>query len=813
MNEIKKWILSQQDNCDKIIAAACREFWHVNKHKPNFQYDLHQCHTESYELVGGRDLCYDRINTAFTYCLWYHPRRINTFLSFFIDKLIELSGQRIEIFDLGAGTGAVQWAVLLTSFGLKKFGFDPPKIRIINIDTSPFMLYFNKDYLWQHFIKEYTFTNNEVQVEFCVNSWNNESYLESSNTFIASSYLFDSSDKQEKIKQDFINIVSKNSPSTLLLLTSERKRAYLDNLLTEFKTLNYVVERKTNDSLLFNKSLNHINSFRRELNTAYPEISPLGRASNWQDPSYYGIIVSKEQQEISLTTPTRIGKIDLFNPLITVRKEVVLNEKQIKASKFSNTPSVIIGPAGCGKSIVISEKVLNTVKEHNYDPRLKILITTFNKSLISQLSAWLRDLLDPSKIRFSTSRQVVYFYFTSSSYANITLLHFDILPLRLGSVPFYGLVNESLNDCIMQKYIVEVKKENGISDNKYDSVLNLDFLNEEYHRVIYGLQVGVKDSEDKYYQFPRTGRGSPSMPNNGTRRKLVFSVLKKYATHLFFKNIPHFTVRRQRFLVELMDLNNRIQKYDYLFVDEFQDCTLADFRIFNLLLNNPDHLCIAGDLAQAVHIGKSATIPRFTDMARRQFHRLEGSYRLPVRVSEAIKPISEAIKLGFNNKDGVGVITPYKGSPPGARPIVVYAATLELISKKIFNVFNAYKIFDIEGVTILEKDHPLSNALNALGIKAETDTILRLKGLEKRCVIWSTRANIEHEKEVFEMVYTILSRTSCILIIALSDNSLPVFKPVIGKFNADRLILWDEETETKFSTFCENVEVLPNIDE
>ena len=79
---------------------------------------MKKCHDESYELVRGRDLCYDRLNTAFSYSLWYHPRRINTFLSFFVDKLIELSGQKIELFDLGAGTGAVQLAVLITAYGL-----------------------------------------------------------------------------------------------------------------------------------------------------------------------------------------------------------------------------------------------------------------------------------------------------------------------------------------------------------------------------------------------------------------------------------------------------------------------------------------------------------------------------------------------------------------------------------------------------------------------------------------------------------------------------------------------------------------------
>jgi len=809
-NEVKKWILSQQNPCDKVITNACREFLNTNKHRSNFHYDLKKCHEESYELVRGRDLCYDRLNTALTYSLWYHPRRINTFLSFFVDKLIELSGQKIELFDLGAGTGAVQWAILLTAYGLKKRGLQPPKIRIINIDTSPFMLYFNKDYLWKHFLKQYPFSSEEVQIEYNVNSWNNENDLESSNTFIASSYLFDSSDNKEKIKDDFIEIVNQYSPSTLLLLTSKNKSHYLNSLLPEFKELGYMEEEKANNKLLFNQPLSYINALRQELKTEYHDIAPLNNRSTWQDPSHFGIILSKKQSEISLSTHTRIENIDLFNPPITIRKKVSLNEKQKRAARYSNSPSVVIGPAGCGKSIVISEKVLNTVKHHSYDPNLKILITTFNKSLISQLSNWLSDVLDSTKFR----RTGVKFFFKDSNLPNIILLHFDILPLRIGGVPAWGLVNEQTHVNLMNKIINTLKNQHLTLIEDNPTIFNPNFLLEEYHRVIYGLEIGVKSSRDIYLDAKRIGRGrKPRLERNSPKRQLVFSILERYARTIFKEKIPSFTLRRQYFKSKL-ESDQITVKYDYIFVDEFQDCTKADFRIFNLLLTNPNHITIAGDLAQAVQIGKTAKIPRFDNMGRRSpYNRLEGSYRLPVRVSEAIKPISEAIKISTNNEEGAGIITPYKGSPPGSRPIVVYASTLEAIAGKISDIFNTYSIYDIRQATILEKDYQLKKALNQLGIKTETDTILRLKGLEKRCIIWSTRAGIEYEKEVFEFVYTILSRTSAILIIALSEKSLPIFKPVIGKFNPNRLILWDRETESKFATFCKSIEIEPNVDE
>lgn len=106
-------------------------------------------------------------------------------------------------------------------------------------------------------------------------------------------------------------------------------------------------------------------------------------------------------------------------------------------------------------------------------------------------------------------------------------------------------------------------------------------------------------------------------------------------------------------------------------------------------------------------------------------------------------------------------------------------------------------------ITILEKDELLKNALIKKNINAETDTILRLKGLEKECILWSTGIPLEFEKEVFEFAYTIVTRTSCILIVAITNNTQNIYKKILGLLNRERLIMWDSETEHKFTTFCE----------
>lgn len=822
-DQLITWLKLQQGKLDSIIGSAGTSFYNHHKSDPNFAYDLKQCHIESYNLVKGKDLCYDRPNTAFAYSLWYHPRRINTFLSFFLDKIISQKGESFEVFDLGAGAGAIQWGLGLIYAGLIIHGITPPRITIINIDTSPFMLNYNKEYLWKEFILLYPEIDSNFIVEYEVNSWNNERHLNTSNPILAASYLFDDSDNQNEIAKDFINFIEQYNPQTVLLLTSEYKsRKYFPLLKNQFNQLGYQFDSINETELLFREPLVKINQIRTQLGEIL-NISELKRNASWIDISHSAIIFQKKQTSFSFAATSKpISHLDIFSPLIKVRRDVALNDKQKKAAKISDSPSVIVGPAGCGKSIVITEKIKNIVEENNYSKDLKILVTTFNKGLIGKLAEWLKDILDSSKYRirydigfngFAEKSSHFIFNHPEHTTTNIRLLHFDMLPKILGGVRYRGLVNHDQHFTLLREIITNVKSDEKITNDQYDNILNPDFIFEEYHRVIYGLQVGITNGEETYLNIKRLGRGNnPSLQKNSNRRKLVFKCLVQYAKRMHHEGIESFTLRRQ-YLYAKLKSNELKVKYDYILVDEFQDCTAADFEIFYSLVNNPNNFTIAGDLAQSIHLGVAARIPRDENMNKRTFHRLDGSYRLPVRISECIKKLSETISLRFGNDEGTTSITPYKGSPPGSRPIVIFGKSYIELASKAKEVFNTYNIYDLNKITILEKDVELQREISINGIPAETDSILGLKGLEKECVLWSTRIPLEFEKEVFEFSYTIVTRTWCILIIGLTEETQNSYKKILGLLNKERLIMWDNETEIKFTTFCEEYTAETIVDE
>lgn len=138
----------------------------------------------------------------------------------------------------------------------------------------------------------------------------------------------------------------------------------------------------------------------------------------------------------------------------------------------------------------------------------------------------------------------------------------------------------------------------------------------------------------------------------------------------------------------------------------------------------------------------------------------------------------------------------------------MFGQNTRYVMVKISWILWYYNIFDVadwnvprkKKINILEKDFDLSNAFNKWknGI-CETDTILRLKGLEKKCIIWSTRAEIEDEEEAYNYVYTILTRTSSILIIALFPDIKEYARNCLRMLDTEKMILWDQETKDYIS--------------
>ncbi|TAF77369.1 MAG: DNA helicase UvrD [Bacteroidetes bacterium] len=822
------WLKEQQPKLETILLTSAEEYYNNYSTKRTFAFDAKKTGQELWLLGGGEDLCYDRPTIGFNYSLWYHPKRINTFLRYFTDLIYDSRNEpNIEIFDLGAGTGAVLWAVGLVVQGLKTLGLPCPKIRVVNIDTSAFMVIYNFNYLWKNFVSEFPEAAEiSKQSDYRLNSWSNLDEANCSNIWLCASYLFDHSENSESIAQEFKSIVEKYKPNKVLLLSALQKRTYVDAVANVIQQLNFSSTNQVLDNQIFSGSLSRLYQFRNRISQEHS--LGLTGTPQWNIDSLYGRVLVNNNPQLGLD----FTDINLFIQPERNRAKIKLTEQQQEAATVNNRPTLVIGPAGCGKSVVLTQKIKNLIQStkigDDYNPTLKILVTTFNKGLVKYLGDWIEQLLEPTKFRrrFDTNfhgypSDHSYFQFSNSQQVNISVMHFDILPTKVGGISVFNIsTNGNIEEFHLNKMnsaITSYVNANQINRTEFEIILNPEFLLDEYQRVVYGFEC---NTERAYQTVERTGRGNkPQLRYNSRRRRIIWGVIKTYLQDLQKNNprLESFIIRRHR-LIKKLRAEGFQNKFSHIIVDEFQDCTKADYEIFYQMLQDPNNLTLAGDIAQSINLGSALHIPRADDPRMGNFNKkkLEGSFRLPFRVSECIKPLSETINRKFGEREGIqaDIINPYKGAPPGSRPIFIYAEDTNSAAEKIKEIFFAYKnALKLDKVTIFERDVQLKNALSQNQTPAETEIILRTKGLEKNCVIWSTRMNVDTQTEKEEFIYTILTRTVSLLIIVVFPDIQQDYKNIIKQFIEKRLIRWDEESEIKYQEIRQTIQAADNQDD
>lgn len=481
------WVFNQKDTIDKCIQQASYQYWNASINRKNLIFDVNECSKECFALSQNKDLCYDRPSIGFTYSLWYHGRRVNTFLKYFIEIIFEARNeQQITIYDLGAGTGAIQWACGIIYAGMSVLNSNCPKLTIINIDTSPFMMDYNRTYLWPNFLLKYPQAK-KISVEYSLNSWNNSQLNKPSNNWITASYLFDHSENVENLRSDFLKLLESFKPQKILLLSSYNKRNFTSQLSLLLKENNYSLKEVESD-LLYSGIMTGThaarNWFKQNIGINFTG------TPTWNDNSLYGAVLSSNSPVFNLFGNDDINNINLYNPPIKVRREIILNPQQERASIPDNRPTIMTGPAGCGKSVVLTERIAKVVQMHlktNQLDKLSILVTTFNKELSNYLQNWITELLEYKKIKYSKHENFG-IKIEGSKFINIIIYHFDILPTRLWKLysehdyPFYedNLQFDNYHRKVAREAISEIKSEEKIISTEYDGVLNQDYVLDEY---------------------------------------------------------------------------------------------------------------------------------------------------------------------------------------------------------------------------------------------------------------------------------------------------------------------------------------------
>ncbi len=793
-------------------------------------YERESSFLQTVKLGAGDDCNYDRPTVGLAYACWYMPRRINDAFHFLISELTSHQGSSVTILDLGCGTGATWWACRYISQAMIANDLTPPSIHIIACDTSLPMLNLGKQ-MWD-VLDPATKTNISIQTQ--LTSWTNIPEIPTSAVIFAS-YLFDQSDKFRigELAKTLGRMAYLCSASRVYLAGASNKRLITAECVNTFLATDRSWSKrefKSEQNIwsgLIPQLHDHRVKFAKDC-TGLTETYSKNKLPTWSDDLTDFVFL--ERVQLNQTRGKRLP-INKF----------ILDAKQESAAIPDGRLSVILGAAGSGKSRVLVERIVRTIIDDldKNPPDGEYLVTCFNVEVVMQLKRWFMERLKSdvsiarkflavdlgervtirdTQLKLPTNSPTNRALDDFTNLAQINFLTWDAVISRRFDVGHIAPSPES--EKVMKKIIEnwgnrDSKRQKWLNENTW---VTPKFVLQELKRVIYGQSaITLRD----YLNITRRGR--PSTPGmSEQRRRGIWDLLKGE------DRVKIWIDRRIAALRKILEGFQPI-RYHRVFLDECQDFVEADFRLLTSLVNDPRNIVVSGDGTQALQTGPGYFRPRTVGNARWVTHELSGSYRLPIRICEAIEPIATAIQHLRRkqagqphslDEEGEDIALPraVKNAVIGCRPIVMAPKNSETFVAQISAILQFVgPLVEVGETKVLTNadmsNHGVARLLNdALQIKnldfvIENNSMLKIKGLERSCIFFSTRidGSLTPGASIYEWLYTILTRSTSVLIICLSPSTKTETQALIGRLRKDCLMFWDNFAEVRFNEFASAV--------
>lgn len=794
----------------------------------DFEHD--QAIAELYLLSRGQDCHYDRPSIGAHYALWYHPRRIQTAVLALLEPLLSRDGD-LTVVDLGGGTGAAWWAVAAIEQARVTLGGKPRTVTIEAIDSSAPMVA-AAELMWSVCSDRWEATR-LVKVRSRVGGWATPDDVPP-DPIVLAAYLLDHSDRHrsQQIASLLHDRLEQMQATRCVVVMASNKPWFttgLDDALCGGDEWECASERLS--APMWSGPVAGLGEIRHQLAQGIQgrAHSRLLRSPTWEEPRVGTGVINLVRQPYA----TFIGHLG---------HQVLLSSEQSEAAKPGARMTEILGAAGTGKSRVLIERVLNEFVSAVRSRRsVSMLVTTFNIDLTDQLVEWFKQAHEASSelapFPLSCEREErgdKRFSFTVQGVVNcsIRFMNWDKVPTRLFGVKAGSPSSESVD--VLAKLVKSWtdRDPRGSRAAWLGSTPWMDegFLIEELRRVVFGLGVS---SEAEYLQVQRVGRGtSVRLPTDSVGRKMLWSLM--------------MGDRKERLYVDLrIEMIRAIEsgraastRYDFLFVDEGQDFLGVEYsRAFPALVHDPNQIVVAADPTQALHTGASYSPPRTIhssdgSIARRwTSHRLSGSYRLPLWVADCVRPLaSQVLENQSNlrsstdtdvevNPEDIVMPTAVKNAVLGVRPVVIAADTFAEAGRAILDIVDTHRrllpVDEPIQMTWAEADRKaggdFAKTMASLGcssrLVAQPASMLKIKGLERPLVLWRSTdiAETVPGVSVPENIYTALTRTTSLLIIALGRETRMDVRELVTRLDRRHLCFWNESAEKRFDDWVEEL--------
>lgn len=279
-----------------------------------------------------------------------------------------------------------------------------------------------------------------------------------------------------------------------------------------------------------------------------------------------------------------------------------LNVEQRRIIENKPNGHVLVkGVAGSGKTTVAVHKIPLLLKDYCYEKDDKVLIITYNKSLINyvkyiyeeiernkeeeQLSLEIYERGNEDKLTIETIDRIMFRYFVS---------YIKNERLRIASDK---QITRAMIDAVIS--VKETYKDVNVLDTK-----NLSFIKEEIRWMKSCNYTNIKD----YQTIDRIGRISNNniesphkLRKNSLIRQAIFEVMLKYNENLKKDKLVD---EQDISLIALSQAQKQVEeKYTHIIVDETQDLTRVQLEFIKALYMNKNYssMLFVSDTAQSIY--------------------------------------------------------------------------------------------------------------------------------------------------------------------------------------------------------------------
>lgn len=781
---------------DRATAQACRHV--IASHATAWSaWEIERALAELGGLVRHRDCTYDRPSVGVSYALWYHGKRTHDALRMLAPRIARVKGS-LRIVDLGCGTGATACAVALVVAALEQCGSSAvTEVVVDGIDSSPFMVEVARG-VFAALIRDTGCTS--VRATFQSTPWDSVEPGDDAPTAIVGGYMLDHSDgvHADEIAQRLKALADKLSASPILLSTAAGKGSQLEQVQTALERDEW--QSTDGDCELGPAIVGGPLGECHAVRTTWYMRHGLTAERLWRSPPSW----SSDRLAARLTMSRRPGRIasTLFDD---ARDGRLYDATQRAAASPETRLTVIVGAAGSGKTIVLSERIARTiVAAPPSEPPPVVLVTAFNKAVVDLVATEVVRSLEVAEgvtVRHQgpgDGRHGLDVVVAGRS-ARVELMNRDRLPRQVFGVTS---IEGELKGGWWKREIECRIATLDAADRALVARLGHDFLEDEFERVIYGLACFEMA---QYADLDRIGRVTPLA--KGRTREVVWRLLMEpqpIESHVHQRVKAY---RRHESAVTQARTAALDRKWTHVFVDECQDFTRSDIRLLARVPSDPRHLCMAGDASQAIHLGRSYSRPGIAG-AQWKTHLLEGSYRLPLRVCEALQPLARDIRgshLAARLEDDLDTVLlrSRKAAVAGFRPIVLTGVSA---IDHLGDILRAY-LPAAPQRRLLAPDcgwrtrEAARRAARDCSWTVEEGGMRKNKGLEWPCVVVTNErrgSRRDTSETVSERLFTAMTRTTALLVIVLWEDGDADTTALLGRLDCDRLLFWDAVASTAF---------------